>query len=65
MGQGNDVNYWTLVTILGPIILLAVMIYAFSRNRNSKVDPEVTERATHDVYAEEQRDHEHDGKSGL
>lgn len=65
MAEGSDVNYWTLVTILGPIILLGVMIWAFTRNRKSKVDPEVTERATHDLYKEEQRAHERDGNSGL
>ena len=58
-------SYWGLVTILGPIILLVVMIYAFTRNRKSKVDPEVTEQATRDNYAAEQKAHEHDGKSGL
>ena len=65
MAESSNVDYWTLVTILGPIILLAVMIYAFTRNKKSKIDPEVTEQGTRDVYAEEQRDHERDGKSGL
>ena len=65
MAEGSDVNYWTLVTIIGPIILLGVMIWAFTRNRKSKIDPEVTERATHDLYKEEQRMHERDGNSGL
>ena len=65
MAEGSDVNYWTLVTILGPLLLLAVMIYAFTRNKKSKIDPEVTERATRENYAAEQRDHEQDGKSGL
>jgi hypothetical protein len=65
MAEGSDVNYWTLVTILGPIILLAVMIWAFTRNKKSKIDPEVTDRATHEIYKEEQRIHERDGNSGL
>jgi hypothetical protein len=65
MAEGSDVNYWTLVTIIGPILLLGVMIWAFTRNRKSKIDPEVTERATRDLYKEEQRAHERDGNSGL
>jgi hypothetical protein len=63
--DGDTTSYWTLVTILGPILLLGTMIWAFTRNRKSKVDPEVTERATHDLYKEEQRLHERDGNSGL
>jgi hypothetical protein len=65
MAEGSDVNYWTLVTILGPLLLLAVMIYAFTRNKKSKIDPEVTEEGTRNVYAAEQREHEQDGRSGL
>ena len=53
------------MTIVGPILLLAVMIYAFTRNKKSKIDPEVTERATRENYAAEQREHERDGNSGL
>ena len=65
MAEGSDVNYWTLVTIVGPIILLGVMIWVLTRNRKSKVDPDVTERATRENYAAEQREHERDGNSGL
>lgn len=65
MAEGSDVNYWTLVTIIGPILLVVVMAWAFLKNKKSKVDPEVTERATRENYAAEQRDHERDGNSGL
>ena len=65
MAQGSDASYWTIVTIIGPILLLGVMIWAFTRNRKSKIDPEVTERATHELYQEEQRMHERDRNSGL
>lgn len=65
MAEGSDVNYWTLVTVLGPILLLAVMIWAFLKNRKSKIDPKITEQATRDLYKEEQRLHERDGNSGL
>lgn len=65
MAEGSDVNYWTLVTIVGPILLLVVMAWAFLKNKKSKIDPEITERATRENYAAEQREHENDGKSGL
>jgi hypothetical protein len=65
MCEGDTTSYWTLVTILGPVILLGVMIWAFMKNRKSKIDPKVTEQATRDLYKEEQRIHERDGHSGL
>ncbi|WP_338502621.1 hypothetical protein V6R86_04860 [Sphingomonas kaistensis] len=65
MGEGSDVNYWSIVTIIGPILLVVVMAWAFLKNKKSKVDPEVTERATRENYAAEQREHERDGNSGL
>ncbi|GAA4023863.1 hypothetical protein GCM10022280_25810 [Sphingomonas swuensis] len=65
MAEGSDVSYWSLVTIVGPIVLLAVLIWVFAKNRKSKIDPEVTERATRENYAAEQREHERDGHSGL
>jgi hypothetical protein len=64
MAEGSDVTYWNLIFI-GTILLGAVMFYAFYKNKKSKVDPEVTERATHELYKEEQRMHERDGNSGL
>lgn len=65
MAEGSNVDYWTLVIVIGPLLLLGVMIYAFTRNKKSKIDPEVTERATRENYAAEQREHERDGNSGL
>jgi hypothetical protein len=65
MAEGSDVNYWGIVTIVGPILLVLVMAWAFLKNKKSKVDPEVTERATRENYAAEQREHERDGHSGL
>ncbi len=65
MAEGWDTSYWILAVFVGPMVLLAVMFYAFFKNKKSKIDPEVTERATHDLYKEEQRLHERDGNSGL
>lgn len=65
MGANSDVDYWTLVTILGPLILLGIIAWAIVRNKSSKVSEERTERATHELYQEEQRAHENDKSSGL
>ncbi|WP_294174239.1 hypothetical protein [uncultured Sphingomonas sp.] len=65
MAEGSDVNYWNLVTLLGPIVLLAVIIWAVIRNKKSRVDQRTTEEGTRRVYEEEQRIHERDPGSGL
>ena len=40
---------WTLLTILGPILLFVVLLWAVLRNRKAKPgEIERTERATHD-----------------
>ncbi len=45
---------WSIMTIVGPLLLAAVLLWALMRNRKSRVDPDVTEKATHDVYDEEE-----------
>jgi uncharacterized sodium:solute symporter family permease YidK len=64
MAEGSDVNYWLLV-LIGIFIVGAIMLWAIFRNRKSRVDPEVTERATRELYEEEHRDHKRDPGSGL
>jgi hypothetical protein len=46
---------WSIITIVGPLILAVVLLWVFLRNRKDPGDPERTERATHDVYDEEER----------
>lgn len=65
MAEGSNVDYWTLVTILGPIILLAVIAWAISSNKSSKASKAQTERDTKALYAEEQKAHEGEPGSGL
>ena len=65
MAEGSDVTYWNLVTFLGPIVLLAAIIWAIVRNKKAKVDPRISEEGTRRVYEEEQRIHERDPSSGL
>jgi len=53
---------WGIITILGPLTLAAVLLWALMRNRAARADPDTTERATHDVYdAEERARREEDG----
>jgi len=48
---------WTLLTIVGPIVLLAVIAWALLRNRRSGRSDERSEAATRRVYEQEERDH--------
>ena len=65
MGSDSGANYWLIVTIIGPILLLGVIAYVIMRNKQSPIDKDVTEQGTRDVYAEEQHAHEHERGSGL
>jgi flagellar basal body-associated protein FliL len=47
---------WIAITILGPLLLAGVMLWSLLRNRKqSAAQKDRTERATHDLYAEEDR----------
>ena len=41
---------WTAVTVLGPLLLAAVLAYAVFRNRTSSARKARTEDATRDLY---------------
>lgn len=62
--EGADVSYWNLIFI-GAMLLGVVILYAFIRNKKSKVNPEITEEGTRRLYEEEQRIHKNDPGSGL
>jgi hypothetical protein len=49
-----DEGLMTLMTIIGPLLLLAAIIWAISHNR-SKVDKNKTEQATEANYEAEDR----------
>ena len=51
-----DETMWTLIDIVGPIILLVLLIWVVMRTRSRGRDtsPDVTERATRDAYAQEE-----------
>lgn len=48
---------WTLMTIIGPILLIAVIAWAALRNRSSKSSDDETKRATRDLYRAEDKAH--------
>jgi hypothetical protein len=52
-----DETLWALQTIIGPLILVGLLIWLVVRARRRSGEPpqDVTERATHDAYAEEEK----------
>ena len=52
---------WTLITIVGAIVLAAVIAWAALRNRTSRSTAEHSEEATRKVYEEEERAHHGEG----
>ena len=51
-----DETMWTLIDIVGPIILLVLLVWVVlrTRSRGRDTSPDVTERATRDAYAREE-----------
>ena len=50
---------WAIMNIVGPLLLAAVLLWALLRNRKKSrpSDVERSERATHDLYDEENAAH--------
>ena len=48
---------WTLLTIVGPLVLLLVIAWAVLRSRRSGRSDADTEAGTRRVYEEEEREH--------
>ena len=51
--DGGGFN-WTLLTIVGPALLAVVVLWAVLRNRGTRTERNNTERATHDLYQQEE-----------
>ena len=49
-------SLWTLITIVGPILLILALVWAVARNRKTRVSEAETERATHDLNEEIDRE---------
>jgi len=52
---------WTLITIIGAIVLAAAIAWAALRNRTSRPTAERSEEATREVYEAEDRAHRGEG----
>jgi hypothetical protein len=48
-------NLWPIITIGGPILLIAALAWAIWRNKQSPIPRGVTEAGTREVYAQEER----------
>ena len=52
--------HWFSIEVIGVVLLGAVLLWAILRNRargSNAASPDVTEQATRDLYAEEERRH--------
>jgi len=58
-------GFWSLLTVVGPLLLGAVILFALLRNRKqSSAEVDRTERATHQNYVEQDaQDKRNDGGS--
>lgn len=56
----DESNLIGIMTIVGPIVLLALIIWAVVRNRQSRIPKDVTERATEANYRAEDRAEKND-----
>lgn len=55
---------WGIITIIGPLLLVAVLAWAALRNRTSRAKRDETERATRELYREEDIAHRKDDAGG-
>jgi ABC-type nickel/cobalt efflux system permease component RcnA len=56
---------WSILTIVGPLLIVVVLAWALMRNRKARGTIDRTERATHDLYEQEEAErrsgHDHKG----
>jgi hypothetical protein len=55
---------WTLLTIVGPALLVVVLLWATLRNRASRADKQRTEEGTRRVYEQEEAERRRGGPDG-
>ena len=53
-------GFWGIITIVGPILLLAVLVFAVMRNRATPREERRTEEGTKALYREEDKHTEND-----
>ena len=52
---------WGIITIVGPLLLVVVILWAALRNRSSRARRDQTERSTRELYQEEDAAHRGEG----
>ena len=52
---------WTLLTVVGAAVLIVVIAIAMMLNRTSRQKRDLSERATRELYREEERAHRDEG----
>lgn len=55
---------WSLLTIVGVVVLAAAILWAMLRNRSSARGIDESERATRRLYEEEDREHHAESDEG-
>ncbi len=57
---------WAILNIVGPLLIVIALAYAMIRNRKKSrpEDIEISERATRELYREEDAAHRRDDKFG-
>jgi len=49
-------NMWTMLVVIGPLVLIAAVLFAVLSNRRSRSAESRTETATRDLYARTDRE---------
>ena len=55
---------WSILTILGPLLIVIVLAWAMLRNRKERGGVDRTEASTRDLYREEDAAHRDDNTMG-
>ncbi len=53
-------GFWSIITIVGPIVLLAALAWAVLRNRSTAAQDRRTAEGTRKLYAEEEQETKRD-----
>ena len=55
---------WSILTILGPLLIVIVLAWAMMRNKKNRSGIDRTEASTRDLYREEDAAHRDDNTMG-
>lgn len=54
--NGFDFNWWSIITIAGPVVLVIAIVWAIRHNRTTPAEDARSEQATRERYDEQARD---------